>query len=488
MSNVDLQDPVVQPDSIHDETVVTVTKVKPKRKRSKLLLIGGLILAGLIIWSFMTPKTPEVTSAVVPPPELNTTVGGDVQQSSQEYANSLRTANDQNAARALEQGSTFIPTPEGALRPLEQAQETLPGGAVEEQPVDEAEPVVVRKRAVVPQLKKVNEAPAAQQAAALPPQQQQGEQPENPYIGLISGQMTAVSSVFVPPTSATEELKVSDAQAANAGAVAQEGVPQAAQADAADSRRLASNGDPLLREQQPLDGYDPYQDDPAANDVLAGLNETAATKSAPGQNENVLAPEEQKKTSEVFIAAGDLMYGEVIATVNSDAPMPVLAEVTTGPHKGARMRGTFETDPVSGKLMVNFSQMTKGDVTVPVSAVAVDGFTADSSIRSGIERRYLRRYGTVFAATFIEGLAEGKAEPEKRVIQGSDGEERVVEEKRTSEEALWNGVQKSVSAISGDLTASAPKGPKIYLHSGYPVGILFLDDLREDPDSAQDGA
>lgn len=478
MSNTDFQDPVVQPDTIHDETVVTVTKVNPKRRRSKILLIGGLILAGLIIWSFLTPKTAEVTSAVVPPPELNTTVGGQVQQTSQEYANSLRTANDQNAARALEQGSTFIPTPEGVLVPIEQSQETLPGGTVEEQPVDEAEPVVVRKRAVVPQLKKVNEAPVSQQAAAQATPQ--GEQPENPYIGLISSQMSVASSAFVAPVSASEELKVTETKAAEAA------VPQAAQADAAEARRVAANGDPLLADQQPVDGYDPYLDGPESEDVLAGLNGTAAAQ--PGQNQNVLAPEEQKKTSEVFIAAGDLMYGEVIATVNSDTPLPVLAEITTGPHKGARMRGTFESDPISGKLMVNFSQMTKGDVTVPVSAVAVDGFTADSAVRSGIERRYLQRYGTVFAATFIEGLAEGKAEPEKRILQNSDGDERVVEEKRTSEEALWNGIQKSVSAISGDLTASAPKGPKIYLHSGYPVGILFLNDLREDPDLAQDGA
>lgn len=481
MSNVDFQDPVVQPDPIHDETVVTVTKVKPKRRRSKILLIGGLLLAGLIIWSFLTPKNAAVTSAVVPPPEINTTVGGRVQQTSKEYADSLRNSNDQNAALALEQGRSYIPTPESSLTPIAKSQETLPGSAVEEVPaVEEAEPVVVRKRAVVPQLKKANESPEPQQVPAQ--QAQKGEQAENPYIGLISGQMSVVSGSFVAPTSASEELDYAEAST-------EEPAVDGGSVDADQSRRLAGI-DPLFVEQQPLDGYDPSLDGQADQDVLFDADdaELPQEQSSASDNQNILTPEDQKKTSEVFVAAGDLMYGEMMATVNSDAPMPVIAEITTGEHKGARMLGSFQTDAMSGKLVVNFSQMTKGDITVPVTAVAVDGFTADSSIRSGIERRYLKRYGTIFAATFIEGLAEGRAEPAKRIIEDSDGDQQVVEEARTDEESLWKGVEESVGAISDDIRASAPKGPKIYLHSGYPVGILFLDDLREDPDSVNDEA
>lgn len=476
MSNVDLQEPVVEPDSLREEPVNS-TAPKPKRRVSKIMLIGGLVLLGLIVWSFMAPKKTEVKSTVIAPPELNTTAGGEVQQSSQEYANSLRNANDQNAALALESGTSFIPTPEGVLTPIVDAEETLPSVAVEQKPTASVEePVVVRKRAVVPQLRKMNEAPVNQQMTGGLPENQGGEQPENPYIGLISSQMNVVSSTFVPPVSETEEFRTTD----NA---------ERAQTDEnayGDGARIANSGDdPLLRGHQPVNGYDSDLD--SQTDVLAGLD-GSDTVTENGHNQNVLQPQDQKRTSKVYVAAGDLMYGEVIATVNSDAAMPVMAEITTGQHKGARVRGTFDTDKMSGKLTVTFSQMTKGDVTVPITAVAVDGFTADTSVRSGIERRYLRRYGTVFAATFIEGLAEGKAEPEKRVIEDSDGDQRVVEEKRTSEESLWHGVQKSVGAISRDLTDSAPKGPKIYLHSGYPIGILFLDDLREDPDSLQDGA
>lgn len=444
------QDPIIEADAVHEEDT-SVSKPK-KKKRSKLLLLGGVAILGAAVYSFSSNGTPTTTT-VVPPPALNTTAGGQVQQSSQEYTESLRTANDQNANQALDQGRTFIPTPEGSLTPLNSSVETLPTPAVEEEPVAESEAVVTRKRPVVPQLRQTNEPAQVQTTTAQPAQGQQQQQAEvNPYIDAISKQMGAVTPRYAPPQSVTESYALAEA------------APQQPQ------QVSASDSQGVLESQQMLE---PYSEEEQVSDYEIDLNQTQ-------DNENVLE-EDEREIEQVYIAAGDVVYGEVIATVNSDMPMPVIVEVTTGEYKGARLRGTFDTDNISGKIVVSFSQMTNGNITVPVSALAVDGFTADSSLRSGIERRYLQRFGSVFATTFIEGLAEGLAEPDTTVLTDSNGNNQVVREQRTTEEAAWNGVNDAISVINRDVMANTPKGPKIYLHSGYPVGILFVDDLRENP-------
>lgn len=515
MSNVDMQEPVVTADSVQEETVVTVSRVKPKRTISKIMIFGAIVLTVFALWSFLSPKRSEVESAVQRPPNMNTTAGGATVETSAAYRESLRQANEQNAARALEKGETFLPTPESILTPLENTQETLPEAVVEPEK-NEPEPVVVRKRAVVPQLKKVNEAAPQPTAQAQANNANNQQEPENPFIGLIGAQMGAFSGSLVPPESRTEELAVNEEPNQAEASVQQsddqltdEERMQVASADTSNPnsragvRQRLTAAQRLTADQQPLNGVEGLTDETTnvdlngdgiidvvrngqGDNLIVGQDgETIDNLGQDGQI-NVLRPQDQKRTDKVYVAAGDLLYGEVVASVNSDAPLPVIAQVTTGKHKGARVKGTFTPDAGSGKLIVTFSQMTKGDITVPITAVAVDGFTADSTVRSGIERRYLRRYGTVFAATFIEGLAAGKAEPEKTIIEDEDGEQQVVEEKRTTEQSFWLGVQNSVASISDDLKESTPKGPKIYLNSVYPVGILFLDDLREDPDTDEE--
>lgn len=457
MAQNDNQEPIIESDSIHEEEVIITEK--PKRKRSKVMLIGGLFLVGAVAYSFMSANDTPTTSTVVPPPVLDTTVSGEIQQTSPEYLESLRNANDANRQAAIEQGRTFIPSPEGALTPIEDTTETLPETTVEAPPPaedPEPEAVVTRKRPVVPQLRRTNE--TAQTSAQPAAQQgQQQEEPPNPYIELMNGRMAALSGAYVPKPSMTEHFSVSE--------------PESQQEPATATEQTASENQD--------EGLEPYN--PEAEEGEASLVDEMREGDPEAENENVLVEEDQVLEEKVFIAAGDVLYGEVISTVHSDMPLPVIVEVTTGEYRGARLRGTFGADANSGKLMVTFSQMTNVNKTVPVSALAIDGYSGDSTVRSKIERRYLKRYGSIFAATFIEGLAEGLSEPETTVLTDSNGNNQIVEEKRTDAEAAWKGVTDSVAAISGDITSSAPKGPKIYLHSGYPVGILFVDDLREDP-------
>lgn len=452
-NNTNNQEPDINPDSVYTED--QKPQSKPKKKRSKVLLVGGLFIVGAVAYSLVASTDTSTTSTVVAPPSLNTTSGGTIQDSSPEYAESLRRANDQNAERALEEGRTFIATPEGSLSPLNPTVESLPQPVVEDVKEPETDAVVTRKRPVIAQLRKTNEAPAGTAQADQGQTQGQGQQPENPYVGLISGQMSTIGKAYGPKESGGQIFKTTQTEP-----------KKEATTPTAQSNTLSS-----LDEEETAE-----QDTPALT-----KEELAARRQAEiSAQENVLK-EPVREDEKVYVAAGDVLYGEVVATVNSDAQMPVIVQVTTGEHKGARLLGTFSTDNVSGKLVVSFSQMTNGNVTVPVSALAIDGYSADTTVRSGIEKRYLKRYGTVFATTFIEGVASGLAEPKKTVLTDQNGNNQVVADKRTTDESLWNGVSAAVGVINEDIMAGRPKGPKIYLHSGYPVGVLFVDDLRENP-------
>lgn len=483
MANINTEEPVLDADYIESESIVKTTK--KKKRPTRLMVATGLVGAGAIAWVLMGGGTQEIETAVAPPPPIDTTAGGSVQANSEQYAESLRSANEKRSQNAIETGGTFIAAPEGVLKPIEKTEETIPVVVAEPAPPAEEKTtaVVTRKRAVVPQLQKVSE-PEPQQAAQAQ-QKQQDKPPENPYIGMISGQMKSISTAMIPaaPTTGTlTEERAEGAQTGNgANMTGESGVSSGTLSGSQDtSSQLAQSGETLSdpavvgSNGQPVDPFSEEMSGPSA------IGETIAEGGQVNQNVTDSAERQQEK---IYVRAGDIMYGEVVATVHSDMPLPVIAEVTTGEHKGARLKGTFTTDAMSGKLMVNFSQMTKNDVTVPVSALAIDGYNADTTVRSGIERRYLKRYGTIFASTFITGLSEGLAEPEKIVITNEDGDEEVVEKKRTTEESAWNGVNAALGTISGDIMATAPKGPKVYLHSGYPVGILFMEDLRENPDA-----
>lgn len=408
------------------------------------LMAGAAIIALSVGMAYQTTTAPVAESQVVRPPALDTTPGGETQVTNERFRNSMLQANDERAAMASDLGVTFIPTPENVLTPIAPVNETVivvpDAGA--DTPAETA-PVVVAQRTIAPPppvrrpvaepvAREPVRAPVQQTASAAAQANATGEKEENPYAQNIQSQMSAVSKVFQMPTSTLVQGTgtAKDIMAAQTAA------------DAAKGGTAVANGGAAM--------------DPSM------VASTSDGSSGSGGGDIILRP-------------GDILYAETINAVNSDAVSGVLAEITTGEYKGARLVGAFEVPTGADGLVVSFSAMTleNGD-TIAMNGIAVDGRTAETAVASDIDRRYVKRYGPVFGATFLSAFAAAAAAPRQTVT----AEGAVVTDQFSTDAAALQGASAAMGQIAGDLAMSAPKGPKISLRSRAPLAILIMEPVE----------
>jgi len=387
------------------------------------VLIGGVfvVIVGGIFWT--TQK--ELSQSNVPaPPALDATPGGQVQAENPAYQEAVKRANERRAELAKEFGVTSMPTPENVLKPTEEriavdiVEVQDPAGEAE--PAAEPEPEV--KKPQVSERRILAAPPATVRTQAVEPVQVNpapapvaGEQPppqENPFRAKMAGQMAATSQSLSPKKMQSGSIEV--------------------------------------------------QEDVAADASAGGGNPGA------GAGMNPLAPEN------LLLRPGDILYAETISSVNSDMQAPVLAEVVAGPLKGARLTGTFTSDRAAARMVVQFSNMTLADGRVfTLDGYAVDGKSAEMAVASDVERRYIARYAPILASTFISGYAQSAAQVGS-TISGTGENSIIVEGEANARQNVLAGVSAAADAISEDIMAGAPKGPKIILRDGYPIGILIV--------------
>ena len=392
------------------------TQRKPKISTGTKLILGGGSLVLLVIAAMTWSVTNEMAASHAQRvPSLDSTPGGEVQANNPRYQGYVEQSNDDRSTRATELGVTFVPTPEGILEPIV----TREADAVV---AVEPEPVVVRE--ATPVIRETSVIPAPQRTAVVVPSDRTSgkanatgngadQKPKNPFTAAMMKQMGSVSSAYQARPSSLTGSATSDETA------------------------LASDG--------------------------SGLSGT-------GTGTAVADP-----TPVMILLPGDILYGETITSVNSDATSPVLVELTTGEYKGARLIGAFTVDASSNRLIVSFSQMTFLDGrTTGINAFAVDGKSAETAVASDVDRRYVARYGPIFASTFISAFAKAASTPAE-TMTGTGENATVVQDQPTGEQAAYAGLGAATDIISQDIMANVPKGPKITLRDGYPLAILFID-------------
>lgn len=415
-------------DVVIPEGEVISTGADGKRKggistMTKLAAGGGIAVTAVVIMMLLSVgdngQLPE--SRLTAGSGLDGTPGGDAQANNQRYKEILEQANDQRSQRAAELGITFIPTPETVMQPIIEVQ--APDEVVVEAPKEAAPaPTVVSRIAPPPPPPVVRrtEAPRPAPAQDVRPNPQGGgngqNEGENPYISRI----------------------LSDA-AQNRG-----GLGMLAVAGLADEQ-----GGSGTRVENPNGTVSHYP---------AGTQPPAPT-------------------AEAILLPGDILYAETLTSVDSDSNTPVIAQVTTGEFKGARLVGSFQTDRNSNRLVVSFETMTVPDgKTYDVAGFAVDGKTAESAVRSSVDHRLMKRYAPIFAANFVSAFAQTLSRPAtERIVDG--GETFVTQGQGTAEEARMAGYGAAASAIAGDIGSMAPKGAKISLRSGFPIAIMITEQV-----------
>ena len=203
---------------------------------------------------------------------------------------------------------------------------------------------------------------------------------------------------------------------------------------------------------------------PGQQNVAGGLNGNAA---APG-----------------IIKAGDILFAVLDTSVNTDEPGPILATIVSGKLNGTKLIGSFNLPNNADKMVISFNTMSVpgASKTTSINAYAIDPNTARTALSSRTDHHYLMRYGSLFAATFLEGFGNAFQSANTTVTIGGVGD--------VSNTTISNGVGRSTleNAVIGLATLGKAWGQvaqqqfsrptTVELYSGTGIGVLFTQDLQ----------
>ena len=458
---------------------------KPKliRLRSrKALAVGAAVLGVGGAGYFALSDVAKVPSRLVRVPPMDTTPGGQRQRESERYRETLQTANEMNAENAGRAGSSFIPIPEDLTESINPPLEVgaAPWADREPDALDQVPPQVPSELNADPDSEKVNESDPIEAAA---------DAPEHPIMPISNGDQSEALNSSVAAIRATNSISdptinspsFQDPSGRSNGSSKADNPYRAAMIGQmnAIARGLAvrpPKGEILIANGQ-------YSSNARSSgrldsNVQVG-NETRLDGSiVDGRAANQI--ENERSAGSVRISAGSILYGETLNAADSDNPAPIVVEVSQGPNKGFRLIGSGNVSAYGGGFAIEFDTLVNLEgSTQPVSAIGLDGFDGDVAVASSKDLRIFERYGPLFASSFIEGFARSAARTGSTTVI-ANGSTTVATEKPTGKEHLYSALGEAGGRLATDLAANAPKGPKVILEAGHPIGILFVETVTID--------
>lgn len=198
------------------------------------------------------------------------------------------------------------------------------------------------------------------------------------------------------------------------------------------------------------------------------------------------AADAAKQQEAPIIKAGDIVFAVLTTGVNSDEPSPVMATILSGPLKGGKLVGSIQkTADLPGtngptKVILNFNVMSipSAPASVPVNAVAIDPDTARTALASDVDHHYLSRYGSVFAAAFLQGYGNAIQSSGSQVLIGPLGNTTVTTGDLTGVQEVAAGFGQVGQEWGNQLQDALDRQNTITVNAGISIGILFLSDVR----------
>lgn len=254
--------------------------------------------------------------------------------------------------------------------------------------------------------------------------------------------------------------------------------PPVAQVRTAPVRTQTTDNAMLKRMMEDLDALDAKLSAVSVGEgkivYLREFSEESSPVAAPA--EKSVAPASDTAPA-VTLKPGDLLYAIMDVGVNSDVPSAVLATVTSGAYRNARLMGGFQRHDERLVLAFNRAVLPSGE-TIQLEAYAVDPSTSEASVASSVNTHFFSRWGGLVASAFLEGLGSAKRySGAQSTIYGSGGD--------TTDQMVWNtySVEDQAWIAAGKVGEKAGKifekgfdrPPTVRLESGTPVGVLVVN-------------
>ena len=189
-------------------------------------------------------------------------------------------------------------------------------------------------------------------------------------------------------------------------------------------------------------------------------------------------------SSNIIYKAGDIVFSVLETSINSDEQGPIMARIVQGPLKGAKIIGSYQAAGLYAKklkLVFNVMSVPYMKHSINFNAVAIDPELGRTALASNVDNHYLLRYGSMFGASFLEGMSEAVL----ATIGSTSGGGNVVVSTGSSEGVDFETTQRDL-IISGlgnigkkvaENTNLFDRPITIRLDSGTSFGLLMLSDL-----------
>ena len=171
--------------------------------------------------------------------------------------------------------------------------------------------------------------------------------------------------------------------------------------------------------------------------------------------------------------------GRTVIATNTDSGGPVVAEITSGPLAGDRVKGTAQKH--EDRLTVTINEMTLQDGrTVPVNAMLMAPDSKETAVASSVDHHYIPRIVLPTLAAGIQGLGQALALSGSSVFSGPYG---ASQNYNTFNGGQLAGIAAGTAAgqLNQVLQQQTPKQSTVNLAAEVDVGIMFLAPVEDGP-------
>ena len=171
--------------------------------------------------------------------------------------------------------------------------------------------------------------------------------------------------------------------------------------------------------------------------------------------------------------------GRTVIATNSDSGGPVVAEITSGPLAGDRVKGTAQKH--EDRLTVTLNELTLQDGrTVPVDAMLMAPDSKETAVASSVDHHYIPRIVLPTLAAGIQGLGQALALSGSSVFSGPYG---ASQNYNTFNGGQLAGIAAGTAAgqLNQVLQQQTPKQSTVNLAADVDVGVMFLKPVEDGP-------
>jgi hypothetical protein len=209
--------------------------------------------------------------------------------------------------------------------------------------------------------------------------------------------------------------------------------------------------------------------------TAATTEESSEVASYDYPSERLAAQTRGKASTPKNILVGETFYAMLQIGVNTDEISPIRAVVVeNGKLQNAVLVGTPAR--VGEKAVLKFERMSVNGKSTSINAVALDPDTLRTGVADGVDRHTIERYSKLFAASFIEGFAEGLTGGQ--TTTNTDGSSSTITDAlpNASDQALV-GLGKVGERFAPIFEKEFERPPTVTVEPNKTIILMFMEDV-----------